>query len=336
MGVRNKNSTSYVHPDQPNLLNLHKAMQYNSAGEPVIRTHVDGITLEGDVLVNKVKLNDVNDHDLVFIQPDNDAEPVTNWSIPAENFNMVFNGSSWDRMRGTINDGVLTQLSNDYLAISKDTNANSTSNPIYVNVTNTELEIKNDLNNPIPISKNTTPNSSANPINVAITSALDAGINSSIDSKGRLKVQTQESIFFNTFQYNKETDVWDESTVNGGSAVFNASQGLVDMSVTSTLGSKVVRQTRQVMRYTSGRQNTLTFSVRLEMPVVGVRRRFGLFDGSDGFYFEDSGTLDGNGLPEYAVVLTSTASGSLVTERITRNNWNGDKLDGAGLTPASA
>ena len=336
MGVRNKNSTSYVHPDQPNLLNLHKAMQYNSAGEPVIRTHVDGITLEGDVLVNKVKLNDVNDHDLVFIQPDNDAEPVTNWSIPAENFNMVFNGSSWDRMRGTINDGVLTQLSNDYLAISKDTNANSTSNPIYVNVTNTELEIKNDLNNPIPISKNTTPNSSANPINVAITSALDAGINSSIDSKGRLKVQTQESIFFNTFQYNKETDVWDESTVNGGSAVFNASQGLVDMSVTSTLGSKVVRQTRQVMRYTSGRQNTLTFSVRLEMPVVGVRRRFGLFDGSDGFYFEDSGTLDGNGLPEYAVVLTSTASGSLVTERITRNNWNGDKLDGAGPSGITA
>ena len=199
-----------------------------------------------------------------------------------------------------------------------------------------EVEIKNDLNNPIPISKNTAPNSSGNPINVALTSALDAGINSSIDSKGRLKVQTQESIFFNTFQYNKETDVWDESTVNGGSAVFNASQGLVDMSVTSTLGSKVVRQTRQVMRYTSGRQNTLTFSVRLEMPVVGVRRRFGLFDGSDGFYFEDSGTLDGNGLPEYAVVLTSTASGSLVTERITRNNWNGDKLDGAGPSGITA
>jgi hypothetical protein len=201
---------------------------------------------------------------------------------------------------------------------------------------NNEQEIKNDTGNPLPISKNTTPNSSGNPINVALTSALDAGISSSIDSKGRLKVQTQESIFFNTFQYNKETDVWDESTVNGASAVFNANQAMVDMSVTSTLGSKVVRQTRQVMRYTSGRQNTLTFSVRLEMPVVGVRRRFGLFDGSDGFYFEDSGTLDANDQPEYAVVLTSTASGSLVTERITRANWNGDKLDGAGPSGVTA
>lgn len=163
-----------------------------------------------------------------------------------------------------------------------------------------------------------------------VGSGEGSGVSSSIDSKGRLKVQTQESLFFNTFQYGKETDVWDETTANGASATFRTNQGLVDMSVTSTLGSKVVRQTRQVMRYTAGRQNTLTFSVRLEMPVVGVRRRFGLFNGSDGFYFEDSGTLDANGQPEYAVVLTSTASGSLVTNRITRPNWNGDKLDGAG------
>ena len=163
-----------------------------------------------------------------------------------------------------------------------------------------------------------------------VGSGEGSGVSSSIDSKGRLKVQTLETLFYNTFQYGKETDVWDESTDNGASATFLTNQGLVDMTVTSTLGSKVVRQTRSVMRYTAGRMNTLTFSVRLEMPVVGVRRRFGLFDGSDGFYFEDSGTLDANGQPEYAVVLISTASGSLVTERITRANWNGDKLDGAG------
>lgn len=37
MGVRNENSTSYVHPDEPNLLNLHKTMQYNTDGEPELR-----------------------------------------------------------------------------------------------------------------------------------------------------------------------------------------------------------------------------------------------------------------------------------------------------------
>lgn len=56
MGVRNPNSTGYEHPDEPNLLNLHKTMQYNSDGEPVARVHVDGINLQGDVIIDKVKV----------------------------------------------------------------------------------------------------------------------------------------------------------------------------------------------------------------------------------------------------------------------------------------
>lgn len=39
MGVRKPNSTSYVHEDEPNLLNLHKAMDYSSAGQPVLRVN---------------------------------------------------------------------------------------------------------------------------------------------------------------------------------------------------------------------------------------------------------------------------------------------------------
>lgn len=37
MGVRQDNSTSYVHMDEPNLLNLHKTMQYNTDGQPELR-----------------------------------------------------------------------------------------------------------------------------------------------------------------------------------------------------------------------------------------------------------------------------------------------------------
>ena len=33
-----QNSTSYVHPQETNLLNVHKAMEYNLGGEPVLRT----------------------------------------------------------------------------------------------------------------------------------------------------------------------------------------------------------------------------------------------------------------------------------------------------------
>lgn len=45
MGVRNDNSTDYEHPDESNLLNLHKAMDYSAAGEPLIRVNnIGGVT----------------------------------------------------------------------------------------------------------------------------------------------------------------------------------------------------------------------------------------------------------------------------------------------------
>lgn len=44
MGVQNPNSTTYVHPDEPNILNLHKAMEYNALGQPIIRTISGGST----------------------------------------------------------------------------------------------------------------------------------------------------------------------------------------------------------------------------------------------------------------------------------------------------
>ena len=38
MGIRNQNSTDYVHSDEPNILNVHKAMDYNQQGQPLLRT----------------------------------------------------------------------------------------------------------------------------------------------------------------------------------------------------------------------------------------------------------------------------------------------------------
>lgn len=39
MGNRNPNSTNYVHTDEPNLLSLHRAMDYDVYGKPVVRIH---------------------------------------------------------------------------------------------------------------------------------------------------------------------------------------------------------------------------------------------------------------------------------------------------------
>jgi len=212
MGVRNKNSTNYVHADEPNILNLHKAMEYNAIGQPVLRANV----------------------------------------------NLVGSGEG-------------------------------------------------------------------------------SGVSSSIDSKGRLKVQTQQTIFFNTFQYGKETDVWDESAVNGASAVFDTSFSQIRMEVTNQLGSKVIRQTRNVQRYTPGRTQSVAFAIRLDTPTTGIRRRFGMFDGTDGFFFEDCGTVDPvTGEPQYACVIINSDGATPTVERIYRKDWNGDKLDGNGPSGLTA
>jgi hypothetical protein len=84
------------------------------------------------------------------------------------------------------------------------------------------------------------------------------------------------------------------------------------------------------MRYIPGRTSTLTYAMRLGPSTVGIRRRVGLFDDSNGFYFEDAGVLDAGGLPEYNVVIRSSTTGSVLETRVARSTWNGDRLDGTG------
>jgi len=148
-------------------------------------------------------------------------------------------------------------------------------------------------------------------------------------NSNRLKVAPYQTVFFNTFQYGKETDVWDERTVGLATATHNRLSSNVVMEVGSAAGSKVVRQTKNVMRYIPGRSATLSFAIRLDTPQVGIRRRFGLFDDNNGVYFEDDGGT-------YAYVIRSNTTGIVTETRVTRDNWNGEKFDGNGYTGVTA
>ena len=160
-------------------------------------------------------------------------------------------------------------------------------------------------------------------INDLLLSSDEVLGNADFTSKGRLKVSPYQTVFFNTFQYGKESDVWDELTANGGVATHDPTGSKVDMAVTNTLNSEVIRQTIHTMRYIPSRTSTLSFSVKLNLPVAGIRKRFGLFNGSDGFYFEDDGSGD-----YFCCIINSGGTPSL--QRVGRAQWNGDKLDGNG------
>jgi hypothetical protein len=148
-------------------------------------------------------------------------------------------------------------------------------------------------------------------------------------NNNRLKVAPFQTVFFNTFQYGKETDVWDERIVGVGTATHNVNASNVVMQVGSTAGSKIIRQTKNVMRYIPGRPATLAFAIRLETPQVGIRRRFGLFDDYNGAYFEDDGGT-------YSYVIRTSTTGITTEIRVGRDEWNGEKFDGTGLTGVTA
>lgn len=162
-------------------------------------------------------------------------------------------------------------------------------------------------------------------INIADHWGEQSDFRPSFTSKNRLKTSPYQTVFFNTFQYGKETDIWDEQVTGGGAAVHNPDASNITMSVGSAAGDKIIRQTRAVMRYIPGRTSTISFAIRLETPVAGVRRRFGIFDAENGVFFEDNGGI-------YSYVIRSKTSGSVVENRVLRDDWNGDKLDGNGFS----
>ena len=144
-------------------------------------------------------------------------------------------------------------------------------------------------------------------------------------SKDRAKISGYEIVFFNTFQYGKETDVWDEITTTGGSAVHNRDRSEVVLTVDGAeTGSKVVRQTKTVQRYIPGRTAEASFAFRFTDTAAGIRKRIGMFDDQNGLFLEEIGD-------ELAFVIRSNASGSVVDTRITQANWNQNKLDGTGI-----
>jgi hypothetical protein len=189
------------------------------------------------------------------------------------------------------------------------------------------------INNPLAVqvgfqtfrSVNTTPVTDYNPLPVYLSDIEHT-------SKNRLKVSPFETTFFNTFQYGIETDVWDTRVSLGGSATHDPTRNNVIMSVGLTTGSQVIRQTRNVLRYVPGRQSQATFAVIFTPPTTGIRRRIGVFEENDGFFFEDDGSGD-NG---YYCVIRSSTSGITTDIRVPRNQWNGDRLDGTGISSITA
>lgn len=142
-------------------------------------------------------------------------------------------------------------------------------------------------------------------------------------SRNRRKVSTNEQTFFNAFQYTKDTNVWDEATTGTASSAFDQYQGGVILEVGGAAGDEIIRQTYNVIQYVPGRPNEVIFAARLDPFETGIRKRFGIFDETNGIYFE-------KGVDDYYVVIRRNTPSGLEEQRVPRAEWNVDPFDGTG------
>lgn len=144
------------------------------------------------------------------------------------------------------------------------------------------------------------------------------------DAFGRLRVSNPLTLFDSSHRFD-DNDLWSTATATGGTAVFNANQGLIDVSVTAASGSSVTRETIKVFSYQPGKSLLIMNTFVMAAPKAGLTQRVGYYGSNNGFYLEQAGT-------DIAFVERSVVTGSLVNTPVLQQDWNGDKLDGTGAS----
>jgi hypothetical protein len=144
----------------------------------------------------------------------------------------------------------------------------------------------------------------------------------STDAFGRLRVSNPLTLFDSSHRYT-DNGLWNTSVANSGAATFSANEGLVNLSVTTSSGSKVYRETTKCFSYQPGKSLLVLNTFVMGAAKAGLRQRAGYFGVANGIYLE----LDGSTL---SFVERSSVTGSVVETRVSQSNWNGDKLNGSG------
>jgi hypothetical protein len=159
---------------------------------------------------------------------------------------------------------------------------------------------------------------------------LDSGTASkpaSVDAFGRMRTSAPLTMFDSSHRY-RDNNLWTNQTASGGAATFNANQGLVDITVTTTSGSKVYRETTKAFAYQPGKSLLVMNTFVLSPAKTNLRQRVGYYGNDNGMYLE----LNGTGTNALSFVERSLVTGAVTETRVIQSNWNTDKLDGTGTS----
>lgn len=144
------------------------------------------------------------------------------------------------------------------------------------------------------------------------------------DAFGRTRVSEPFTLFDSSHRY-ADNQLWTSVTATGGTATFNSDQGLVDLAVTSTSGSEVIRETTKVFAYQPGKSLLVLSTFVMASAKNNLRQRVGYYGASNGYYLEQNGTT-------VSFVERSFVTGAVVNTPVAQASWNVDPMNGSGLS----
>ena len=156
----------------------------------------------------------------------------------------------------------------------------------------------------------------ANPIPVSI-----GGTN--VDAFGRLRTSAPYTLFDSQNRYAADNQF---DTNGTGAITYLPNEASVSLDVTGASGAETVRQSFRSFPYQPGKGLLVLATFVMNTAKTGLRQRVGYFSTQNGVFFQQNDST-------LSFVLRSYVSGSISDARtVTQANWNGDKLDGTGLS----
>lgn len=147
----------------------------------------------------------------------------------------------------------------------------------------------------------------------------------SLDAFGRLRIAQPYTLFDSQNRYQKDPQ-FSEELVTGGTATYVANESSVDLAVTTSSGSKAVRQSFRVFPYQPGKSLMVLATFVMNAGKENLRQRVGYFNTDNGVFFQVNGTT------KSFVLRTNTSGTPSDVRTVNQADWNGDKLDGSGTS----
>jgi hypothetical protein len=154
------------------------------------------------------------------------------------------------------------------------------------------------------------------------TDKIKFAYTNNFDSFGRLRMSTPFTLFDSSHRF-KDNGLWATQTAAGGTAVFDANEGCVDLNVTAASGSTIRRETYKVFAYQPGKSLLALNTFVMAPAQTGLTQRVGYYGAANGIFLQLADST-------LSFVERSSVTGVLVDTPVAQASWNVDTMNGLG------